>query len=367
MDRIASLPPELLANIFKFLSGNALRQVRLVCHRWRCVVSSYRALATRLALRLKRGNGRGSYWMGQNFQPPPLVPVSSFAFVCWGIEGVDGWWPAFGRKLTVLTMTACTVRFEVFVAMLRVTPNLKCLELDVMSFEGSWPVAPDFRLEHVEKLWMIRVYCEAFSVEDVIEVLTVMCPRVKDFAMRMLVGMEILQKVMRRFETTLEKFQVKVKRRENDLKAYPIEQHPPENLVADMCILQGLRLKRVSMDVSDPFDEKDWKRLIQAQPDIEELILYVDFSWRLKRIAAKDPSVGAPSSVYYELAVSQQFPAARVSEGAREQPGKRSDSRRIVPSAAQGAALAVRSSRTLPLLSAAMYAPRAHPTRRLSL
>ncbi|XP_038122890.1 uncharacterized protein LOC6038503 [Culex quinquefasciatus] len=291
MDRIASLPPELLANIFKFLSGNALRQVRLVCHRWRCVVSSYRALATRLALRLKRGNGKGSYWMGQNFQPPPLVPVSSFAFVCWGIEGVDGWWPAFGRKLTVLTMTACTVRFEVFVAMLRVTPNLKCLELDVMSFEGSRPVAPDFRLEHVEKLWMIRVYCEAFSVEDVIEVLTVMCPRVKDFAMRMLVGMEILQKVMRRFETTLEKFQVKVKRRENDLKAYPIEQHPPENLVADMCILQGLRLKRVSMDVSDPFDEKDWKRLIQAQPDIEELILYVDFSWRLKRIAELTPKI----------------------------------------------------------------------------
>ncbi|KAL9695073.1 hypothetical protein quinque_014358 [Culex quinquefasciatus] len=285
------LPSELLAHIFRYLSGNALCQVRLVCLHWRFVVSAYRALADRLALRLIRDDAKDSHWMGQNFQPPPLVPVSSFAFVNWGIEGVDWWWPDFGRKLTVLSMAWCTVRFEVFVAMLRATPNLKCLELDVVLFEGSWPVAQDFRLEHMEQLWLKRVYCEVFNVDDVVEVLTVMCPRVKDFAMRVPVGMEVLQKVVRRYETTLEKFQVKVKRDEDDPMGYLVAERPAENLVADMCELKGLHLKRVSLDASEPFDEEDWTRLIQAQPGIEELVLFVDLSWVLGRIAELAPKL----------------------------------------------------------------------------
>ncbi|KAL9695075.1 hypothetical protein quinque_014360 [Culex quinquefasciatus] len=285
------LPSELLAHIFRYLSGNALCQVRLVCLHWRFVVSAYRALADRLALRLIRDDAKDSHWMGQNFQPPPLVPVSSFAFVNWGIEGVDWWWPDFGRKLTVLSMAWCTVRFEVFVAMLQATPNLKCLELDVVLFEGSWPVVQDFRLEHMEQLWLKRVYCEVFNVDDVVEVLTVMCPRVKDFAMRVPAGLEVLQKVMRRFETTLEKFQVKVKRDEDDPMGYLVAERPAENLVADMCELKGLHLKRVSLDASEPFDEEDWTRLIQAQPGIEELVLFVDLSWVLGRIAELAPKL----------------------------------------------------------------------------
>ncbi|KAL9704760.1 hypothetical protein quinque_008278 [Culex quinquefasciatus] len=70
---------------------------------------------------------------------------------------VESWWPAFGAALTDLSLYHCEIGLPVLLGMLRATPNLISLSLDITEYNSDEVIGADFRLEKLKSLFCRRV------------------------------------------------------------------------------------------------------------------------------------------------------------------------------------------------------------------
>ncbi|KAL9695787.1 hypothetical protein quinque_015072 [Culex quinquefasciatus] len=165
-----TLPVEIWIGIFERLSAWQLLRVRLVCQRWRDIVDGSRGLVAKFTVRFV------PQFIDREYQPGHLFPAAKVFMKQVKIAAVGCWWVPFGAYLTDITLDECKIMLRNLLTMLRVTPNLKYLNLYDASVEchEANPV-PDFRLDKLETLCI-----DSVNREENLEVFRQICPNVKN-------------------------------------------------------------------------------------------------------------------------------------------------------------------------------------------
>ncbi|KAL1398582.1 hypothetical protein pipiens_008840 [Culex pipiens pipiens] len=149
---VTDLSAEMLGMIFQYLDVNSLLEVRSTCHRWKDIVDQSYSLRKEFFVAFN-----GKFTMDETFQPENLLPASRTRLNPSKIICVESWWPAFGAALTELSLCFCEIGLPVLLGMLRATPNLISLSLDITEYNSDEVIGADFRLEKLESLFCRRV------------------------------------------------------------------------------------------------------------------------------------------------------------------------------------------------------------------
>lgn len=153
---LPELPPEIWTAIFNRLGCWQLRQVRLVCRRFRDIVDTCGSLVAKLTgvVTLERVRIDASYEPDRAFSSAGKCLLKHVLFVA-----VGPWWRSVGQNLAVLEMHSCQMKLSVLLDVLKQTPNLKCLVLEYLYFaDGDSSITVDFRLDTVEKLTLVGIH-----------------------------------------------------------------------------------------------------------------------------------------------------------------------------------------------------------------
>ncbi|XP_038104150.1 uncharacterized protein LOC119765093 [Culex quinquefasciatus] len=153
---LPELPPEIWTAIFNQLACCQLRQVRLVCRRFRDIVDTCDSLVAKLTgvVTLERVRIDSGYELDRAFSSAGKCLLKHVLFVA-----VGPWWRSVGQNLAMLEMHSCQMKLSVLLEVLRQTPNLKCLVLEYLCFaDGETFITVDFQLDTVEKLTLVGIH-----------------------------------------------------------------------------------------------------------------------------------------------------------------------------------------------------------------
>lgn len=261
-------PPEIWEAIFHHLTGLQLLRMRLVCRRWRDIVTSCPPLMAQFKIVLENMDlvdEDGDHFdndasIDRNFDASCLLPVTTVGFRDYCIyDAIDSWWVWFGLKLTHITMFRCQLELAVLFSMLRQSPALRSLNLC-----GTWLLEGaelNFRLDGVEEVSLEHVRYDGEGERiNLLDVLGEICPRLKRLRIRAIkrpLNVGGLMRTVRALAGTLEGFE--------------LDEPAAVDVLRDLSML---RLRSVSIHVGPEFVRHSMARFFRVQPLIEELVVY---------------------------------------------------------------------------------------------
>uniref|UniRef100_A0A8D8GZ82 (northern house mosquito) hypothetical protein n=1 Tax=Culex pipiens TaxID=7175 RepID=A0A8D8GZ82_CULPI len=261
-------PPEIWEAIFRHLTGLQLLRMRLVCRRWRDIVTSCPPLMAQFRIVLENMDlvdEDGDHFdndasIDRNFDASCVLPVTTVGFRDYCIhDAIDSWWAWFGLKLTHITMFRCQLELAVLFSMLRQSPALRSLNLC-----GTWLLEGaelNFRLDGVEEVSLEHVrYDGEGELINLLDVLGEIFPRLKRLRVRAVkrpLNVGGLLRTVRALHGTLEGFE--------------LDEPGAVDVLRDLSML---RLRSVSIHVGPEFVWHSMARFFRVQPLIEELIVY---------------------------------------------------------------------------------------------
>ncbi|XP_038105609.1 uncharacterized protein LOC119765565 [Culex quinquefasciatus] len=253
---LPELPGEVWTEMFRDMSADQLLRMRLVCRRWRDIVTGSPALMAKLTVSFR----------GRKFKPDYLLPVSKASLR--SFEGIDGrWWESFGQGLVEIEIKSRQyedsprIKLAGVLKMLKHTPNLRRLELGGCYLIDKHSVSADYCLEKVEKLVLDNIQNHAGRLK----IFRKICPNVKSlvitwFEEDAVVDPVEVAKFVKGYRSGLEELEV------NCL----------DQCLTELLKLDCLNLKKLSLTYNTP-EEKEFKddrklmKLLRMHPSLEYL------------------------------------------------------------------------------------------------
>lgn len=251
-------PSEIWEHIFQNLAGLQLLRSRLVCRRWRDIITECPSLTAKLKVCLGKMNEE-EYTLEDDRQAPFwLPPVRDISISNYEIVTVNSWWPAAGQKLTHLTLYSCRLEATLLFSMLGQTPNLRSLHLQKVQLSRVGEAEePLLRLSNLRDLRLEDPYMLR-HVER-------MFPRLRDLCVWKVVGLDLdrLVQSVHALQDTLEGFKIKF-----------AKEDPRADILQELTKMDRLHLKRTSFHLRPGFVWKDYVSFLRVQPQLEEIVIY---------------------------------------------------------------------------------------------
>lgn len=251
---LPQLPPEMWELIFRNLGSYWLRTVRLVCSSWNQIVRGSPRLMAKFSLTLTTENFRIDRTILRKF----LASAGGYTRATLALFGIGinkprlNWLKPLGTTLQTLSLELTGT--EVFLTqLLREMPHLKQLNLKANSTAQFQDVTPDIRLEKLTELTIshnpkpnVLSYCR-----QVCSNLTVL----KLFFLNSSEFDDEIISIVRANSGTLQELMVNVS----------------QEIVDYLVVFEDLHLNRLSVGEAITGSVYDVLRLIEHQPDLEEL------------------------------------------------------------------------------------------------
>ncbi|KAL9692618.1 hypothetical protein quinque_000098 [Culex quinquefasciatus] len=261
-------PPEIWEHIFSYLTGLQLLRARLVCRRWRDIVTGCPPLMRKLRIRLERKRiwrkyplPDNFYVMDRNFNPTWLLPVTEIIFQDQLIAWIGPWWTRIAQRLTHLTLSGGFMDLSLLIVMLRHTRNLQSLQIRESCLTGTAELNVQFT--KLQKLNLDELRCCGDERTNLLDVFDKIFPRVKDLRIRKIwkedFNVDRLLSPIRALAGTLEALEV---------------DNAAVNVLRDLPELT--RLRRTSLHVEPRFNWDSWAKFFRTQRLIEDLVIYTD-------------------------------------------------------------------------------------------
>uniref|UniRef100_A0A8D8BVM0 (northern house mosquito) hypothetical protein n=1 Tax=Culex pipiens TaxID=7175 RepID=A0A8D8BVM0_CULPI len=256
-------PPEIWEHIFSYLTGLQLLRARLVCRRWRDIITGCPSLMRKLRIRLD--NRELNSAIDGSYNPTGLPPVADLIIQDYLIIGVGSWWPRVGQKLTHLTLSGGTAEISLLFGMLQQTSNLRSLQIREFCLLGT--ANPNVQLNRLQELKLDHVIYPIYhfnkNYTNLLDIFDKIFPRVKDLRIRKIwkedFSVDRLLPSIRALAGTLEALEV------DDAAV---------NVLRDLPELT--RLRRISLHIEPRFSWDKWARFFRTQRLIEDLVIYTD-------------------------------------------------------------------------------------------
>lgn len=261
-------PPEIWEHIFSYLTGLQLLRARLVCRRWRDIITGCPPLMRKVRIRLERKRiwrkydlSDNFYVMNRNFNPTWLLSVTEIIFQDQLIAGIGSWWTRIAQKLTHLTLSGGFMDLSLLIVMLRQTPNMQSLQIRKSCLTGTAEL--NFQFTKLHELHIDELRCCGDERTNLLDVFDKIFPRVKDLRIRKIwkedFNVDKLLPPIRALAGTLEALEV-------DDTAVSVLRDLPELT----------RLRRISLHIEPRFSWDSWAKFFRTQRLIEDLVIYTD-------------------------------------------------------------------------------------------